>query len=192
MFNEGTHRLQREYGKEPFFKRARRKAWSKARDPVRREKIAAARRGKKRPAEVVQKMAAAKLGKKHSRKTRRKMSESHKKQWLSGPLAERRWTGQEDAWLRSLRIAEVVERTGRTRIAVMSRRHDLGLPDARPGRRVSMSVPGRWTPKLDAIIRKLTPIEAAKKTGRSLSAVYTRRNQLGLDDGRKNNGRRSA
>ena len=120
------------------------------------------------------------------------MSEAHKQQWLSGPLAERRWTEQEDAWVRSLTIAEVVERTGRTRMAVISKRRKLGLPDARRGCRKPMSMPGRWTPELDAILRELTPAEVVKKTGRSLSAVYTRRTQLGINDGRRNNGRRSA
>src|SRR5690348_12679786 len=43
---EGTNQLQRAYGHEPWAERGRRKARRKARDPRRREKIAAARRGK--------------------------------------------------------------------------------------------------------------------------------------------------
>jgi len=74
------------------------------------------------------------------------MSASHKRQWLAGPLAERRWTAQEDEWVRTLRTSEAVERTGCTLGAVQSRRRKLGLRDGRAGRRVSMSAPGRWTP----------------------------------------------
>ncbi len=61
--NPGTAILKREYTKLPFFRASLRKAWSKARDPVRCDKIAASKRGKKRPHHVIAKMMAAKLGK---------------------------------------------------------------------------------------------------------------------------------
>src|SRR5947209_8042232 len=109
MTNVGHGRLRVRYVKEPFFKRAQRKAWSKARDPVRRAKIAAAKLGIPRPPEVVAKMAASKRGSRHSEATRRKMSLSHEKQWLRAPLSRRRWTAQEDAYVRDLRPAEVAE-----------------------------------------------------------------------------------
>jgi hypothetical protein len=37
--NDGTIRLRRGYGEAPFFKRAQRKAWAKARNPERRARI---------------------------------------------------------------------------------------------------------------------------------------------------------
>ncbi len=77
--NDGTRRLKCEYGQEPFFKRAQRKAWSKAQDPERRAKIAASKRGQKRPPHVLQILLAARLGSRHSAKTRRQMSETHLK-----------------------------------------------------------------------------------------------------------------
>lgn len=68
--NDGSHKLKVEFGKEPWFKRARRKAWSKARDPDRRAKIAAAKRGKSRPAHVIEAVRQAHLWTRHSGETR--------------------------------------------------------------------------------------------------------------------------
>jgi len=45
---EGTSQLRSEHFAEPWGEEARRKAWSKARDPERRKKIAASRNGKPR------------------------------------------------------------------------------------------------------------------------------------------------
>jgi hypothetical protein len=48
-------------------------------------------------------------------------------------------------------------------------------------------VPGTipWTPEEDELVKALPAEEAAMKTGRSLSAVYTRRWCLGMPDGRR-------
>ena len=99
---KGTHRLKSLHSQSPATKRALRKAWAKARDPVRRAKIAAARRGKKRPRHVVEAIIAAHLGSRHTKATRRKMSLAHKRQWTEGPLAERRWTRRQDELVRNL------------------------------------------------------------------------------------------
>src|SRR5262249_54283163 len=48
--NEGTHRLRHDYALEPAGDAAREKAHTKNADPDRRAKIAAAKRGKPRPA----------------------------------------------------------------------------------------------------------------------------------------------
>ena len=42
-----------------------------------------------------------------------------------------------------------------------------------------------WTPEEDALLPKHSAAEIAKRTGRTLSAVYCRRSQLGLSDGRR-------
>ena len=41
-----------------------------------------------------------------------------------------------------------------------------------------------WTPEEDALVRTLRPPEAARRTGRTLEAVWSRRRVLGLPDGR--------
>jgi hypothetical protein len=133
--NEGTHRLKIRYGQEPFFKRAQRLAVAKARDPQRRAKIAASRLGKPRPPEVGAKIAAANRGRLHSEQAKRKMSLAHKRRGTWPPAAGRPWTKQEDAWLRAMRPEEVARRSGRTLVAVWSRRQAIGLPDGRVGRR---------------------------------------------------------
>jgi hypothetical protein len=76
---EGTHRLKSENAMQPAIVAARAKAHAKARDPVRRAKIAAAKRGKPRPRPVVEAVAAAHRGTSHSAESRREMSESHKR-----------------------------------------------------------------------------------------------------------------
>jgi hypothetical protein len=189
--NEGIHRLKVRYAKEPFFTRAQRKAWSKARDPERRAKIAAAKLGKPRPPEVVAKIGAANRGTRHTDETRRKMGLAHKRCGSWPPAAGRPWTKQEDALIRALRPQEVKERTGRTLDAIWSRRRLLGLPDGRAVRKLPMSLPGRWTSEQDALVRKLRPREAVDRLGRTMAAVLTRRRQLGVPDGRVNNGRPS-
>ncbi|MBI1348793.1 hypothetical protein GC163_21175 [bacterium] len=99
--------------------------------PERRQKIAAAKRGKPRPPHVVEAITQAHTGLKHSAESRRKMSESHKRNGHRPPKAGRAWTAEEEQLLRTLPPAEVAERTGRTLIAVWSRRRKLGLPDGR-------------------------------------------------------------
>ena len=54
----------------------RRKAHAKAREPERRRKIAAARRGKPLPRHVIEAMRQGRLGKPQSEETRRKISEA--------------------------------------------------------------------------------------------------------------------
>lgn len=97
----------------------------KARDPVRREKIAAAKRGKPRPAAVVEKLRRAKLGTKHTAETRRKMSEAHRRRGTRPPKAGRAWSAEDDCLALTLPIRDVAERTGRTANAVKNRRHAL-------------------------------------------------------------------
>jgi hypothetical protein len=60
---EGTARLRQAYSEEPWAVEARAKAHAKARDPARRAKIAAARRGKPRPPHVIEAIARARRGK---------------------------------------------------------------------------------------------------------------------------------
>ena len=46
-------------------------------------------------------------------------------------------------------------------------------------------MPRPWTRRDDAILRRMTPREAAEKTGHPLSSVYSRRHELDLPDRRR-------
>jgi hypothetical protein len=127
----GTSELRSAHFQEPWAQRAQKQAVAKAGDPERRAKIAAARRGKPRPAHVVEAMRNANLGRLHSTETRRKMSEAHKRRGTRPPAAGRTWTAEEDACVVNRPAREAAERTGRSVVAVRSRRRKLALPDGR-------------------------------------------------------------
>jgi Ni/Co efflux regulator RcnB len=133
--NEGTHRLHHDHALEPGVAAGRAKAHANSRDPVadeqRRDKIAAAKRGKPRPPAVIEALAAANRGRQLSEETRQKMSEAHKRRGTRPPAAGRPWTPEEDSLLRAFPAKEVARRTGRSLTAVYNRRIDLGLPDGR-------------------------------------------------------------
>jgi 2-polyprenyl-6-methoxyphenol hydroxylase-like FAD-dependent oxidoreductase len=77
--NEGTSQLRSEHTQDDWAIEARRKAHAKAQDPARCEKIAAARRGKKRPAHVIEALRKANTGRKLGESHRQKLREVHKK-----------------------------------------------------------------------------------------------------------------
>jgi hypothetical protein len=129
--NEGTHRLHHDHALEPGVAAGRAKAKERANDPARRAKIAAAKRGKPRPAGMMEALAAADRGKRLGDETRRKMSEAHRRRGTRPPAAGEPWTPEEDELARTLPAAEVTLRTGRTLTAVYNRRIDLGVPDGR-------------------------------------------------------------
>jgi hypothetical protein len=54
----------------------------------------------------------------------------------------------------------------------------------RHGRRETLRAagPDAWTAAEDALVRALRPKEAARRTGRSLAAVYSRRHRLSVID----------
>jgi len=103
------------------------KAHSKNRDSERCRKIAEAMHGKPRPPNVVEAVRQAHLGTHHSDESRRRMSEEHKRRGTLVP-GTILWTPEEDELVRTLPIVEAMKRTGRTRYAITSRRHRLGVP----------------------------------------------------------------
>jgi hypothetical protein len=131
--NEGTRRLHHEVALEPGVTAGRAKAHAKLGDAARREKIAAAKRGRPRPAGMMQALAAGNVGRHQSEETRRKRSEAHRLRGTRPPAAGRPWTKEEDELARTLPAAEVAAITGRTMAAVYNRRIDLGVPDGRKG-----------------------------------------------------------
>lgn len=106
--NERTTKLRQLYAREDWFKQAQRKAWSKARDPERRAKIAAAKRGVPRSKATIAKMRKANLGKWASATTRTKMSIAAWRRGARPPAAGVPWTVEEDYLCRTLPPAEVV------------------------------------------------------------------------------------
>jgi hypothetical protein len=100
-------------------------------DPIRREKIAGSRRGKKRPKHVMEVLRASNFGRKASDETRKKLSEASKRRGARPPKAGKAWAEHEEELARTLPIPEVVKLTGRTYSAVQSRRAKLGVPDER-------------------------------------------------------------
>jgi hypothetical protein len=126
----GTSRLHSDYAGEPWADAMRRESVTKARDPERRAKTAAARRGHPRPPHVIEAMAEARRGSHHSDEARRKISRTLRKRGVLVP-GTILWTAGEDELVRTLPTQEAVRRTGRTLSAVKARRHPLGVPDGR-------------------------------------------------------------
>ncbi len=91
----------------------------------------------------------------------------------SGPIPEapgETWQGVESA-LRYERRGLA----GYDTLARLLRRHGRDRQAAPSGGRA-------WTPGEDDLVRTLPPAEVARRTGRSLLAVYVRRDELGLPD----------
>jgi hypothetical protein len=78
---EGTSRLRSRHAHEPWADEARRLAWAKARDPERRAKISAAKKGKPKPPHVIEAMQAGRRARPDNEESRRRMSESSKRAW---------------------------------------------------------------------------------------------------------------
>jgi hypothetical protein len=127
--NEGDHLLMREYAKTDTFKAIYRLGIAKSNNPKRRAKIAAALRGRNRPASVVEALRIANLGKRASKAARRHMSEAQMRR--TNRKTAKSWRAWEDDLLRTVTPNEVAKRTGRTLAAVWGRRNKLQLPDLR-------------------------------------------------------------
>jgi hypothetical protein len=68
----------------------------------------------------------------------------------------------------------------------MSAEHRAKISAAHKARGTRPSKAGRpWTRAEDSLLARLPAAEVAKRTGRSLQAVYARRHERGLPDGRR-------
>jgi transposase-like protein len=90
---------------------------AKDRDPGRREKIAASRRGKPRPPEV-RAILAENLSQGRTREVWEKVAAAHRKRGTRPPKAGQPWSPAEDAFLLKASPAKVAQQTGRTLNAV--------------------------------------------------------------------------
>jgi hypothetical protein len=82
--------------------------------PVRRARIAAAKRGKPSPLHVVAAIARGHRGTHPGAEARRKMSAAHRRRGTRPPKAGRPWTAAEDALVRTRRPKDAARLTGRT------------------------------------------------------------------------------
>jgi transposase-like protein len=80
------------------------------------------------------------------------------------------------------RLAKPVSEATRQRMSEAHRRRGTRPPAAGPA----------WSKAHDRLVLALPPAEVAKRTGRTISAVYSRRWQLGLNDGRTTRHQRTA
>jgi hypothetical protein len=62
-------------------------------------------------------------------------------------------------------------------------RHKISEAHRQRGTLVPGTVP--WSAEEDELVQTLPAAEVARRTGRSLGAVYARRNRLGVPDGRR-------
>jgi hypothetical protein len=92
-------------------------------DPERRRKISEANRGRVLGAESRAAMSRASTGRKHTEQTRQKRREAQARRPAGVPGGP--WSEEEDELVRTLSVAEVVRRTGRTPNAVYKRRREL-------------------------------------------------------------------
>jgi hypothetical protein len=106
--------LMHDYALGPAIVAGREKAIAKARDPIRRAKIAKSKRGTRRPRHVVEAIIEAHRGKKASDVTRRKMSELHRLRWQRGRQTGAYWASWEDRLVMSLSAHDAAKATGRS------------------------------------------------------------------------------
>jgi hypothetical protein len=134
LTNPGTYRLRSDYSNEPWLKRALKKAHAKNADPERRRKIAEAKRGKPRPAHVIEAMRKGRTGKPQPPHVGQIVAASNRRRKAMGLVGNgKAWTVEDDNLIRTLSAAEVVQRTGRTLPSIYSRRVRLGVEDKRKG-----------------------------------------------------------
>jgi hypothetical protein len=82
------------------------------------------------------------------------------------------------------RLPEVRAKIGRKgRKLTAAHRSKLSAANLRNGTRPPNGSP-LWTAREDALVRELRPKDVAKRTGRTLPAVYSRRYLLDVPDGR--------
>ena len=86
----------------------------------------------------------------------------------------RRWSKEEDDWLRTMRNQDFSRRFNRTTAAIQQRRYGLGIPQ--PKREHP------WTAQEDALLGKMSDPDFARQFGRPHVSISPRRRQLGVTD----------
>lgn len=122
---EATTRWRTMFGKSAKMRKAITAMAAKARDPKRRAKIAAAKRGKPRPPGMMESLQQANIGRKHTKAARANMSASHKKRERRGRMDLQPWTDAQNDLVRTLSPIQAATKTGRTLAAIYMQRHKL-------------------------------------------------------------------
>ncbi len=92
---------------------------------------------------------------------------------------ESAWSTRHDEIIKVVSPEVAAEKLERTLAVVLARRRELGLPEYDSRKKQTQGGGLRpWTRQEDALVRKLPPSEVAKRTGRTLGAVRTRRTKL--------------
>jgi hypothetical protein len=144
--------------------------------PERAAKIAASKRGRPRPASVVEALRKANTGKKATAETRAKMSHAHKLRCTRPPAAGTPWTVDEDGLLGTMRDADVAIRTGRSENAVSHRRKVLGIGAFT--KRSPRGEPILWTSAKDRLLGSMSDGDVARKLRCAPMTVFYRRKRL--------------
>ena len=84
----------------------------------------------------------------------------------------------------ALHVKEALQRANRGRPLPADQRRKIGEAHKRLGTRPPKAG-GAGMPEEDALLMKFTAKVIAGKTGRTLKAIYDRRHDLGLPDGRR-------
>ena len=152
--------------------------------PERAAKIAAARRGKPRPATIMKALHRGNIGRRASKETRQKMSVAAKRRGVVPPAMKGPpWTPDEDALVGTMKDRDVGERIGRSESAVSDRRYVLGV--AAFTKRKRRGKPITWTPAKERLLGTMPDGELARKLRCSPMAVFYRRKRLKIPAFRK-------
>jgi len=109
--NHGTRKLWEANTSAGTFWNGVKAGVAKARDPVRRAKLAAVHRGKRKMSDAVEKVRRSHIGTKRSAETCQKMRDAWKLRRKSKPAGEP-WKIWEDDLVRSVPVSEVMRWTG--------------------------------------------------------------------------------
>ena len=89
------------------------------------------------------------------------------------------WSTRHDQIIKVVLPEVAAEKLKRNLAVVLARRCELGLPEYDSRKKQTQGGGLRpWTRREDALVRKLPPSEVAKRTGRTIGAVRTRRTRL--------------
>jgi predicted transcriptional regulator len=175
--NPGTSALRKHWAPETLnSEQCRTKAIESTQRPKRNAKIAASRRGKPRPAHVIEAIRQAHLGWSQSDEARQKMREAAKRRGAYPPAAGRPFTPEEDALLGTATDREVAAKLDRDQKTIHARRKRLGIPAFVKRKPQDKAV--FWTPAKDKLLGTAPDSVVARRLRCKPEAVYYRRKRL--------------
>jgi hypothetical protein len=124
---QGTLKQFKEWSPEVLTAKVRERAREASCSPERAAKVAETKRGKPRPAHVIEALRKANVGRRPSAEHRAKTSEAHRVRGTYPPAAGRAFTPAEDNLLGTATDRELAERWGRHPTSVWKRRKYLGV-----------------------------------------------------------------